>query len=128
MNKQTTASFNNQTLSTLEHKGQPYIAMQPLADHLGIDWADNITKINGQYRQSAHIFTQRSTGKAHQLLCLPLSDLIGFLYSTDLSAVKPEFILALKNFKQQCIQRLLNNAERTHSPELSLLITPLLAA
>ena len=122
-----TSTFNNQSILTLDHKGEPYIAMKPLADYLGIDWADNITKINGQYRKSAHIFTQRCQGKAHQLLCLPLSDLPGFLYGTNLNQVKPEFILALKKFKQQCVQQLLSYTDKTPSHELSLLIAPLLA-
>lgn len=95
--------FHNQTLIAIEHDGQPYIAMRPIVENLGLDWKSQHVKITEKFKSVVvMITTTGSDGKQYEMLCLPLSKIAGFLYSINPSKVKPELRERVITYQEEC--------------------------
>ena len=129
MNNQLQISFNNQILSGFVENGTPYIPMLPIVEHLGLDWHNEIIKINGKFHADALIIASvTDDGKVCHFLCLPLYQLVSFLMCIDICYVKVEFIKALNDFQKQCANYLQAPSDPVSSATLSQLISPLLSS
>ncbi len=40
-----TVTFNNTDLATFMHNNEPYVAMRPIVEGMGLDWARQTTKL-----------------------------------------------------------------------------------
>ena len=70
-----TINFNNQQLLTIEKDGIKYVAVKPICENLGLDWASQFTKIkNNQILNEgiAIITTVAEDGKNREMVCLPV--------------------------------------------------------
>ena len=102
-----TIQFHNQQIVTLEANGTYYVAMKPICENLGLDWA-------GQYRRIQRDEVLNSTvvmtttvaedGKAREMLCLPIDYLNGWLFGVDVSRVNSEVKDVLVTYKKECYQ------------------------
>ena len=126
MNNLISVTFHNQTITAIEHHGQPYIAMQPLVKHLGLNWAEQIVLLNQLLPTSIEMLDVKAAdGYPHCFLCIPLSKLCRYLYLIDTNQVAIALIPSLAAFKKQLQQKLAG--ERIGmGREIHALIKPLL--
>lgn len=128
MNNLITIPFHNQTITAINHDGKPYIAMQPLVAHLGLDWAEQLVFINQLLQNPAEVLVldaQTASEPYRRYLCIPLSNLSRYLYSVDANHVRIDLIQPLAEFKKQW-QQLLNCHRLSLGLAINALIAPLL--
>jgi hypothetical protein len=98
----TQIPFHRQTLVAVEHDGQPYVAMRPIVENLGLDWKSQYVKLTEKFGKGVVIITTPSAGGSQETLCLPLTKLAGFLYSINPSKVKPELRELVIAYQDEC--------------------------
>jgi hypothetical protein len=97
-------AFNNQTITAFMHNETPYIAMKPIVENLGLDWASQFSRIKRHQVMSKGIvmMTTPSVGGEQQTFCLPLKMLNGWLFGIDSSRVKPELKDKVISYQEKC--------------------------
>lgn len=86
-----------------EHDGDHMIAVKPIAEAIGVRWQPQAKKISSDPRFSYHhMVTTGSDGKNYEMLCLPVRQLNGWLYSINANKVKPEIREKLLKFQEEC--------------------------
>ncbi|AIT43378.1 phage antirepressor N-terminal domain-containing protein [Moraxella catarrhalis] len=108
-NQIQTVNFHNQTLITLEKDGNHYVAMKPICENIGLDWASQLTRIKRDEVLNSVIVMITTTGadrKIYKMLCLPIQYLNGWLFGVDTNRVKAEIKETLITYKKECYQAL----------------------
>lgn len=108
-NQIQTVNFHNQTLTTLEKDGNHYVAMKPICENIGLDWASQFTRIKRDEVLNSVIVMITTTGadrKIYKMLCLPIQYLNGWLFGVDTNRVKAEIKETLITYKKECYQAL----------------------
>lgn len=108
-NQIQTVNFHNQTLITLEKDGNHYVAMKPICENIGLDWASQFTRIKRDEVLNSVIVMITTTGadrKIYKMLCLPIQYLNGWLFGVDTNRVKAEIKETLITYKKECYQAL----------------------
>ena len=112
MNKIQSVSFYNQKIVLITHNSNPYVAMKPIAENIGLDWHAQRQRINRHdiLGLSAVMITSvAQDGKKRDLLCLPLSMLNGWLFGIETSRVKLELREKLRKYQLECFDVLYNH-------------------
>jgi transposase len=117
MNTLITIPFHNQTVFAIEHDGQPYVAMRPIVENLGLDWKTQYRKIAEKFSKGMVILTIPSAGGLQETICLPLTKLTAFLYSINPSKVKPVLRETVIIYQDECDQVLFNHFIGHHQAE-----------
>ena len=100
-----TINFNNQQLLTVEKDGIKYVAVKPVCDSLGLDWASQFTKIkSNEVLEPAIVFitTVAEDGKNREMVCLPIDYINGFLFGIDTSRVSEEVRPVVLYYQKEC--------------------------
>ena len=108
-NQIQTVNFHNQTLITLEKDGNHYVAMKPICENIGLDWASQFTRIKRDEVLNSVIVMITTTGadrKIYKMLCLPIQYLNGWLFGVDTNRVKAQIKETLITYKKECYQAL----------------------
>ncbi|MDG6894518.1 phage antirepressor N-terminal domain-containing protein [Volucribacter amazonae] len=103
-----TVNFHNQILLTIEQNNIHYVAMRPICENIGLDWAAQYSRIKRDevLSQGVVIITTPSNGGEQQTLCLPIQYLNGWLFGIDTKRVKLEIRETLIKYKKECYQAL----------------------
>lgn len=102
-NQIQTVNFHNQTLITLEKDGNHYVAMKPICENIGLDWASQFTRIKRDEVLNSVIVMITTTGadrKIYKMLCLPIQYLNGWLFGVDTNRVKAQIKDKLITYKK----------------------------
>ena len=100
-----TVDFHGQQLEATLHNGQPYVAMKPICENIGIDWEAQRQRIaRHPVLNSTACMTQvfAEDGKQREMLCLPLSMLNGWLFGVDVNRVRPDVQPKLIRYQLEC--------------------------
>lgn len=114
--------FMGATLALIEHQGEPYAAMRPIVDGMGLDWASQFAKLKGnEARWGALLITTPSAGGEQKTLCLPVRKLTGWLMTLHPSRAKPELRDRIRAYQEECDDALWSywtqgKAERAPAP------------
>lgn len=98
-------SFHKDTLYLVEHQGQPYTPVKPIAENLGISWASQTVKLQNNPKRwgtVSIITTLAADGKSREMLCLPLRKLPVYLLSIDPRKVKESIRFKLEIYQEEC--------------------------
>ncbi|AFI45776.1 hypothetical protein C2800_04965 [Pasteurella multocida] len=71
----STVQFHNQTLITFEQDNVQYVAMRPICENIGLDWAAQYSRINRDDVLSSIILMIRivaEDGKNREMACFQL--------------------------------------------------------
>lgn len=115
-----TVDFHGHPLITLQHNGEPHVAVRPICEYIGLAW-------HGQYQRLqrhpvlAHAVvpvagTTGADGKRYEMLCLPLRLLNGWLFGIDATRVKPELRERVVQYQRECFDVLAAYWQRTPAP------------
>lgn len=84
-----TIEFHGQQLITLQHDGQPFAAMKPIVDGMGLNWATQFKKLTGnESRWGVVEMTIPSKSGDQKTSCLPLRKLPGWLMTIHPNKIK----------------------------------------
>ncbi|MCX8602606.1 MULTISPECIES: phage antirepressor N-terminal domain-containing protein [unclassified Gilliamella] len=102
--KLETIQFHNQQLIVLNHQNKPYVAMKPVCENIGLDWAAQLKRIKRHQvlRVGMVIMTTPSKQGLQEYVCLPISMINGWLFGIETSRVKPEIRATLEQYQLEC--------------------------
>ena len=97
-------AFHGDTLSLVEHNGEPFTAIKPICDAIGLDWKNQHSKLTGAgFRWGCGVITTTGAdGKTYSMVCLPMRKLSGWLASISAAKVKPEIRDKLIAYQDEC--------------------------
>lgn len=100
---QITVPFHNNDLIVVEYNNQPYTAMRPIVEGMGLDWKAQLVKIKQRFNSVVgEITTTGKDGKQYLMLCLPLKKLFGWLMTISPNKVKPELRDNVIMYQNEC--------------------------
>lgn len=86
-----TIEFHGQSLITLQHDGQPFAAMKPIVEGMGLDWKSQHSKITSNQSRFCMVeITMQMPGDDQQrsVSCMPLRKLPGWLMTIHPNKIK----------------------------------------
>lgn len=109
--KLETIQFHNQSLIVLNHENKPYIAMKPVCENIGLDWAAQLKRIKRHQVLSSGMVMMTTPSKQglQEYVCLPISMINGWLFGIETSRVKPEIRQKLERYQLECFDVLYNH-------------------
>ena len=99
--KSLSVDFHQDKLTLVEYNGQPYIAMKPLVENMGLDWRSQQRKLTAK-RWGMVKMTIPTNGDLQEMLCLPLRKLFGWLNTISPNKVKPELKQKIEVYQDEC--------------------------
>lgn len=99
-----TVDFHGQSLVAVLIDGQPYVAMKPICENIGLQWEAQQKRIqrNPVLSRGMSIMDMPSKGGIQQTLCLPLDMLNGWLFGVDVNRVREEIRPRLIQYQKEC--------------------------
>lgn len=96
-------TFHGDTLALVDHEGEPFVAMKPMVENMGLAWQSQHIKLSDKFGATITIIvTVGEDGKQREMLCLPLRKLPAWLYSITPSKVKPELRDKIVSYQEEC--------------------------
>lgn len=104
--------FNNQAVPVFFHNNKPYVAMRPICENIGLDWASQYSRIKRDEVLNSTVViitTVAQDKKIREVVALPIGYLNGWLFGIDINRVKPEIKPNLIKYKLECYDVLYNH-------------------
>ena len=103
MNQIIPVTFHQDSLALIEHKGQPFVAMKPVVENMGLAWHGQFQKLRDKFNSVIQeIGTTGGDGKKYDMICLPLRKIPAFMYSINPNKVKPELRGKILQYQEEC--------------------------
>lgn len=100
---QIAVPFHNTELIVVDYNNQPYTAMRPIVEGMGLAWQAQFDKLKQRFSSVImEIMTTGKDGKQYQMLCLPLKKLFGWLMTISPNKVKPELRDTVIRYQEEC--------------------------
>lgn len=100
-------NFHGAALLTVLHKDEPYVAMKPVCEAIGLDWRSQRQRImRHEVLKSTVVMmtTVGSTNKTRDALFLPASMLNGWLFGIDIKRCKEAIRHKLITYQRECFK------------------------
>lgn len=96
--------FQGDTLTYMIQGGEQMVPMRPICENLGLDWKSQHRKLTSGDRPwgCGHMTTHDASGRAQEMLCLPVFMLPAWLFSVSPSKVRPELRDKLVAYQAEC--------------------------
>lgn len=104
--------FHGQSLTAAVINDVPHVAMKPICENIGLDWAAQVQRLKRNEILNSVMVMTTTTGadnKLYQMLMLPLDYLNGWLFGVDASRVKQEIRPRLLKYQRECFKVLSNH-------------------
>ncbi|MEY0408500.1 phage antirepressor N-terminal domain-containing protein [Providencia rettgeri] len=84
--------FHGDNLYLVNYEGQPFVAMRPFIEGMGLDWSSQYTKIKQRFKTCVVNITMQlpCDNQRRSVVCLALKKLTGWLHTININKVKPE--------------------------------------
>lgn len=103
----TSLPFHGQHIITALAAGISYVAMKPIVENIGLDWASQFVKLKKQGGKFGCCdITIPSLGGLQRMLCLPLKKLNGWLFSINPAKVRDDIRDRLIRYQEECFTAL----------------------
>ncbi|WP_292229304.1 phage antirepressor N-terminal domain-containing protein [Brevundimonas sp.] len=101
-----TIDFHGDTLFAFEREGEPFVAMRPIVEALGLDWSAQYRRIDRDpiLKEAVAMMATPSSGGVQETICLPLHLLNGWLFGVDAARVRPEIRDKITLYRRECFQ------------------------
>jgi hypothetical protein len=95
--------FYEDTVVLVGQGNEPYVAMRPIVNNMGMDWPTQYVKLTDKFGSTVgEIPTVGEDGKTRGMVCLPLRKLPAWLYSISPNKVKPELRDKIIRYQEEC--------------------------
>ena len=100
--------FRYDVINAVNVDGDIYVAMRPICENIGIDWARQAQKLDAQKDKfnCRHMSTVAADGKTRSVICIPLRKLNGWLFSINPNKVREDIRPALVAYQEECFSAL----------------------
>lgn len=103
MNTAFLVPFANGELTLIDNDGEPYVAMKPVVEGMGLTWKTQYRKIVQRFNSvMVEMTTTGKDGKQYSMLCLPLKKLLGWLMTISPNKVKAELRATIVRYQEEC--------------------------
>lgn len=98
-----TIPFYDKPLVLIDHNERPFVAMRPIVEGMGMDWAGQQRKLKDRFASTVDILsTVADDGRKRAMLCLPLQQLPAWL-----NTIHPEKVAApirdnIRRYQREC--------------------------
>lgn len=119
--QQVNIPYKNSTLITWlnEQDGKTWIAVKPLCERLGIEWAAQRIKLRADPRfNCVDIDMVAEDGKQRTMVALQVEQVYGWLYTINPNKISPESYREILDFQNYCTQVIYGAASGQTSPEV----------
>ncbi|EML4853622.1 phage antirepressor Ant [Morganella morganii] len=84
--------FHGDNLYLVNYDGQPFVAMRPFIEGMGLDWASQYTKIKQRFKTCVVNITMQlpCDNQRRSVVCLALKKLTGWLHTININKVRVE--------------------------------------
>lgn len=120
-----TVDFHGQSLVAVLIDGNPFVAMKPICENIGLNWDAQRQRIRRSpvLDQGAVVMTVPSASGDQETICLPLDMLNGWLFGVDVNRVREEIRPKLMQYQKECFGVLFRHfmpqqAARSHNPAI----------
>jgi len=91
------------TLTIIEFNNQPFTAMRPIVEGMGLTWQSQYEKLKQRFSSViTEIVTTGKDGKQYNMVCLPVRKLFGWLMTISPNKVKPALRDTVILYQQEC--------------------------
>ncbi|MCY0110732.1 phage antirepressor N-terminal domain-containing protein [Pseudomonas monsensis] len=117
--------FHGDTIVLVGKENEPYVAMRPIVENMGLGWSAQRTKIAERFDSTvSEIDTVAEDGRIRGMICLPLRKLPAWLYSISAKKVAPELRDKVIQYQESCDDVLWDywakgNVVRTGAPNVN---------
>jgi hypothetical protein len=118
-------SFYEDTVVLVGKDNEPFVAMKPVVENLGLAWQAQHAKLAEKFESTITIIVMvAEDGKTREMTCLPLRKLPAWMYSINPNKVNPELREKIVRYQQECDDALWDywtkgSASRTAIPSIS---------
>ena len=124
--------FHGDTIFCITHENEPYTAMKPIVENMGLAWQSQLAKLNAnKERWSITMFVIESQAGPRETVCMPVRKLPAYLAGINPKKVRPELRAKIELYQAESDNALWDywtkgRAERkTEAPALAdLPLTP----
>jgi hypothetical protein len=108
MNNSTASSnvipFRSAKLLLVDQDGEPFVAMKPVVEGMGLDWKTQYRKLQAGRFDSVMVIitTTGADGKMYEMSCMPLRKLPGWLMSIHASKVRLDLRANVLAYQNEC--------------------------
>ena len=103
MSNLVNVEFYGDQLIVINHNGEPYVAMRPIVDNMGLDWKAQHRKVRARFKSTVTILTTvADDGKSREMVCLPLRKLFGWLMTVSPNKVNPDIKDKIIRYQDEC--------------------------
>lgn len=103
----TSLPFHGQQVITAMAAGVAYVAMKPVVENIGLDWASQFVKLKKQGEKFGCCdITIPSLGGLQRMLCIPIKKLNGWLFSINPAKVRDDIRDRLIRYQEECFTAL----------------------
>lgn len=103
--------FHQDTIFVVDHLGQPFVPLRPLAENMGLDWKSQHAKVMARpERFSVVMVTTQMPGddQRREVVCIPLKKINAWLYSISPDKVAPHLKEKIELYQEECDEVLFN--------------------
>lgn len=95
--------FHGDNLYLVNHNGEPFAAMKPIVDGMGLAWAPQHEKLKQRFKSTiTEIVMVAGDGKNRAMTCLALRKLAGWLHTINVGKVRPELREKVARYQEEC--------------------------
>lgn len=95
--------FHEDTLVLVAHGDQPFVAMKPIVENMGLAWVPQYVKLTEKFGSVVTIIiTTGGDGKQYEMISLPLRKLPAWLYSINPNKVAPALREKIIRYQDEC--------------------------
>ncbi|MBN6773709.1 phage antirepressor N-terminal domain-containing protein [Pseudomonas granadensis] len=95
--------FHGDTIVLVGKEHEPYVAMRPIVENMGLGWSAQRIKIAERFDSTvSEIDTVAEDGRIRGMICLPLRKLPAWLYSISANKVAPELRDKVIQYQEDC--------------------------
>lgn len=100
----STFNFHGDALTIVTRDNQPFVAMKPIVEPMGLDWKAQFDKIKSNPRFCVGEITMQMPGddQSRNVTCLPLRKLSGWLMTIHPNKIKPELREKVIAYQNEC--------------------------
>lgn len=100
-------TFRNNIINAVKVDDDVYVAMRPICQNIGLDWASQYAKLRKCHQKFGCCdITTPSQGGPQLTLCIPLRKLNGWLFSVNTEKVRPDIRDNLIAYQEECFTAL----------------------
>lgn len=96
-------AFHGDTIYCISYQNQPYTAMKPIVENMGLAWQSQLQKLNAnKERWGITIIVIPSASGEQQTACMPVRKLPAYLASINPNKVRPELREKIIRYQNEC--------------------------